>query len=114
MRSKSSRWGVGNLPGTDGTTNDREDVGTGPMGPHGPLRTMTPDGVGPGKYAGAEYERTLEEDCDEHIRRSSRLYTQKKMGFGSTSAQRKLPIYSSPHYPDPVRAARVLLATRMC
>ena len=101
MRSKSSRWGVGNLPGTDGTTRDREDVGTGPMGPHGPQRTMTPDGVGPGKYAGAEYERTLQEDCDEHIRRSSRLYTQKKMGFGSTSAQRKLPMYGSPHNPEP-------------
>lgn len=102
MRSKSSRWGVGKYAGTDGKTRERGDIGTGPMGPHGPQRINTPDGVGPGRYKGAEYERTLQEDCDEYIRRSSRLYAQKKMGFGSTSAQRKQQLYGVGN-PDPVR-----------
>ena len=32
MRSKSSRWGIGQYAGTDGTTRERADIGTGPMG----------------------------------------------------------------------------------
>lgn len=40
--------------------------------------------VGPGSYVGADFEKTLLEDCQEHIRRSSAL----KIPFQSTSPQR--------------------------
>ena len=44
--------------------------------------------VGPGSYD--QYEKTLAEDCDMAIARSSRV----KPGFGTTTPQRKLPFYA--------------------
>jgi len=40
--------------------------------------------VGPGSYEGADFEKTLLEDCQEHIRRSSAM----KIAFQSTMPQR--------------------------
>ena len=44
--------------------------------------------VGPGSYD--QYEKTLAEDCDKAIERSSRI----KPGFGTTTPQRALPFYA--------------------
>ena len=52
-------------------------------------KSNTDEVVGPGSYQGAEYERTLQEDCEEAIRRSSQI----KPGFGTTTPQRKQHIY---------------------
>ena len=53
-------------------------------------KSNTDEEVGPGSYPGAEYEATLQEDCEEAIRRSSQI----KPGFGTTTPQRKLPFYA--------------------
>lgn len=47
-------------------------------------KSNTDEEVGPGSYPGAEYEATLQEDCEEAIRRSSQI----KPGFGTTMPQR--------------------------
>jgi len=48
----------------------------------------TPEVVGPGSYD--QFEKTLAEDCDMAISRSSRI----KPGFGTTMPQRALPFYA--------------------
>jgi len=55
---------------------------------------ITDEVVGPGSYD--QFEKTLAEDCDLAIQRSSRI----KPGFGSTMPQRALPIYAQ-GTPDP-------------
>ena len=52
------------------------------------FESITDEVVGPGSYD--QYEKTLAEDCDMAIARSSRI----KPGFGSTTPQRKLPFYA--------------------
>lgn len=47
-------------------------------------KNQTDEGVGPGTYPMADFEKTLLEDCQEHIRRSSAL----KIAFQSTQPQR--------------------------
>ena len=53
---------------------------------------ITDEIVGPGSYD--QFEKTLAEDCDLAIQRSSRHYQAGKMGFGSTMPQRALPFYA--------------------
>lgn len=52
------------------------------------FENITDEVVGPGSYD--QYEKTLAEDCDLAIQRSSKTQS----GFGSTTAQRKLPFYA--------------------
>jgi len=52
------------------------------------FESSTDEVVGPGSYD--QYEKTLAEDCDLAIVRSSRI----KPGFGTTTAPRKLPFHA--------------------
>ena len=73
----------------------------------GAQKSMTPRNIGPGRYAQAD--RTLYVEAQRSTAKSSRS----RPGFGSTSAQRKLPVHAprdSPapgvHQPSTVRTPR--------
>jgi len=59
-------------------------------------KNQTDEIVGPGSYEGADFEKTLLEDCQEHIRRSSAL----KIAFQSTMPQRPGFFYNPGQSPD--------------
>jgi len=62
-------------------------------------KNITPEGVGPGTYPLADFEKTLLEDCQEHIRRSSAL-SNTKVAFQSTMPQRPGFFYNPGQSPD--------------
>ena len=67
------------------------------------FKCQTDPVVGPGTYEGADFERTLLEDCQEHIRRSSALSNAKfgeGVAFQSTMPQRPGFFYNPGQSPD--------------